>query len=73
MFPPHWPGGTALTAAFPRSPYLFAEGGSPRALRLPVALGQHSVAVAQPLAGGVVDRHGVALGGALLGEAFDVG
>lgn len=52
--------------------HLFAEWRSAGALGLLVAFGQGSVAGAQPLAGGVVDLHGDALGGALLGVRVHV-
>lgn len=52
--------------------YLSAKLSPSCALGLLVALGQCPVAGAQPLAGSVVDLHGDALGGSLLGEGLGV-
>lgn len=57
--------GTAL-------PYLFAERSPPCALGLLVALGQGSVAGAQPLAGGIVNLHGNPLSSPFLGICLHV-
>lgn len=53
-------------------PYLFAQWGPPRALGLLVALGQGSVAGAQPLAGGIVNLHGNPLCSPFLGICLHV-